>query len=342
MRSGSGSKSTTREWLSALGLSLLVWGCGGPLVTEAVVVEPAALPLRAYPQVLVVPGPLSADTRVARSLARMLQQRGHTRVRIIDAGALRERTRRRALPVSTVIVELMVSTDERLHLVLDPYPRTTCDSLGCYQSPAGGGQDLPMVRATLHVTVREGRSMRVVQRMRLRVQEISGDYDALQQHAVLGLIARLRGAVEQLPRLVELRLASGAIAVDVPGHAAALRAVADGDFGRARGRFARVVARARGLSLSPPDRAALLCDYGQVLLADGAGADPAAARKALSMMARARALQPEVERYAEAERFARQAVDEAERVRSQRVAASRNFRLLAEAQTPEGAADDHP
>lgn len=312
-----------------MGALLTLWGCAGPVVTEAVIVSPAALPLRAYPHILIVPGPLDADRHVAAGLARHLRARGDSRVKVISAARLRAHTADAPLPGATVIVELMVDTDEHFQVLLERYPSTTCDSLGCYPSPANGGQDVPVVRATLHVTTRAGNSMRVLQRLRLRVMEASGDYESLTRFAVVGLGARLRAATEQIPRVVELHLVPVPGGTGVPGLVAALDFAADGDFVRAEKQVRGLLGRREVARLAAQAKAALYFNAGQIALARGGGSDPRLARRALRLFRRARALAPGDQDYALAVRVGRRAVAQAARVHGQRVTAARNHRLAA-------------
>ena len=179
---------------------------------------------------VIVPGPLDEDGRVARALRYHLRRAGHTRVQMIDGKSLREHTGTGSLPSATVVVELLVATQEFVHAQYGQRAQTTCDSLGCFQSVPAYAQDTPVMRALLQVTVRDARTMRVVHRLKLRALESSGNFEYLKQNAVESLISRLRASTEQIPELIEIDL----LPVDAPGVDVAIQAAEDGDWRRAR------------------------------------------------------------------------------------------------------------
>lgn len=301
-------------------------GCGGAITAEALSVQPALLPLRAYPHVLLVPGPLEEDGQIARALTRHLKKSGHTRVQVIEERRLATHTQRGRIPRATVVVELLVGTHERVHAQYGHRERTTCDSLGCFDGAGGATQDVPVMRATLHVTVRDGRSMRVLQRVRLRALEASGSFEHLKRNAVLTLSRRLRASTEQIPEQIEVEL----LPLDLPQVEEAIDEALEGRWARARAVLEQALDDPAADTLSARQQARLHYDIGQAARATGLAGDPEPVVVALQAYARARALDPGEPRYAHAHRRSERDAEAAARVRMQRVQAARNFRFSAE------------
>jgi len=300
-----------------------LFGCGGAVTVEALAVQPALLPLRAYPSVLLVPGPLDEDAQVARALTRHLKQAGHTRVQVIDEARLKKHTARSHVPRGTVVVELLVATQERVHAQHGQRGQTTCDSLGCFNQNTSYAQDVPVMRATLQVTVRDGRSMRVVQRVRLRALEASGNFEHLKRNAVLTLSRRLRASTEQIPELIEVDL----LPLDLPQVELAIEEAHEGRWVRARAALEQAVDDPAARALSREQQARLHFDLGQARRAMGLPGDPRPIDEARKAYAHARALDPHEPLYARGEARAKRDARLAALVRAQRVQAAQNFRF---------------
>jgi hypothetical protein len=243
----------------ALSATMIV-GCGGAMTVQGEIVQPAQVPVRAFPRILVsaAPNPESRDlaARVARHLSR-----GRSAVEQLEPDAIRALREGGRIERATVVIELQatLTRQDQSHWGLRSRP-LDCGPLGCFD-PRGGSsmQDIPMLRADLLLRVLDGPSGDTLQEVELSEQETGGDALAMR----LRVLDRLAdGALALVDQRVE-RVAVHLYPIDRPEVRRALAAVREGSWSEAR-RHLELFAHSRHFRSLPRDqRALVLYDLGQ-------------------------------------------------------------------------------
>ena len=245
-------------WLVASWLGACLVACGGGLTVHGEVVRPARVPVRAFPRIVVTTTDGGASDPLADTLAGHLEDRSE--VRRAGARQVLAMRARGQLGPGSVVVSLASLIDARSVPV---WARR--DDLEC--GPPGGCVDLrrayydeiPEVRAAVVVTVAEGPSGRVLQRLELTEHESGQDVLAIRLRLFERLALRLRDLVDQRTENVPVLL----LTLDAPEVREALDAIRGGDWTRGRERLEGFVASAALGSLPAPLRARALYDLGQ-------------------------------------------------------------------------------
>lgn len=297
----------------------LAQGCGSPVQLTATALQPAGLPLRSFPHVFIVRGHLPEEQKIARGLSAWLQRKGHVSAPVVEEAALEQRRARRGLPPGSVVVELALGVRELTYQQYAP-SRTVCDSLSCYVLPSTV-EDLPVLKARLVLTVRDGETLAVRQEVVVRAIEAAESPRQLRREVTLTLVERLRLLVDQRRLLVRVDLLSP----DFAGIDAAVDAAEDGDWA---GALARLQAIEKATRASDPEaRAQLLHDLAQAHRFAAEASDPDALGRALRVMRAASALQPKERRYRAGIATLARDLQNAQVLQWQRAAAAHNHGL---------------
>lgn len=325
----------------ALGVALVACAaaaCSGAVTVNARVVTPAAVPLRAFPRIWVAAGVLATDGVLADRLAAHLRVGARSAVKRVSIDRLERPRHAGEIPQATVIVLLESDFDETTRTEWTTRPETVCGPLGCYTTQRPYSYDVPTVVGQLVLTVYDGPSGRVLQRLTVRSRSAGAGYEDLQTRVVENLARRLLQLVDQRARVVEVDLWPVAVA----RVRAAVAKIAAGQWRQGRlllERFARTTEMHR---LEPEDRARVLYDIAQARRFDESFEQSPVTRleRAERVLRHALELDPEEGRYARAlAEIAEQRRDEA-LLREQRDAAEHNFRLGAP--PPPGVPDAPP
>lgn len=311
-------------------VSGLMPGCAREVRLTATTMQPAGLALRAFPEVFILRGHLDEEARIGRGLAEHLERFGHIKTHHLDEEELRTHLLRGPVPRAAAIVELQLDLSELMHHQFGAPVRTVCDSLSCYIVPSRNSQDMPVMRATLTVTVRDAVRMNVWHRVWLRAFERGGDSEEMRREVTLTLIQRARVLIDHRRMLVQVSL----LAPDVPGVDEALSAAEKGDWAGSGVRL-RAALRRHGRTIGRVRRAQLLHDIAQTQRLASEATDPGALLLASRTLAQARRLDPGNEVYREAARVIARDLKHATTIRRQWVAAGRNFRRAGPRKKPD-------
>jgi hypothetical protein len=248
------------DWTrGALGIAALVLaGCSGALTVHGEVVQPARMPVRAFPHILVTADDTDEARTVADAVARHLSG-GRSRVQRLaprEVRALRAATR---LPRASVVVRIGVELARHDRPQWARRRELDCGPLGCLESRRAYVRDTPVVVGHLVVTVVDGPSGRALQREELSEEESGVDVLGMRLRVLERLSERTRELVDQRAEAVAVELHP----VDHPEVRAALEAIRGGDWSAGRRRLERLIASDAFSALPRRDRALVLYDLGQ-------------------------------------------------------------------------------
>lgn len=246
-------------WVLAAGLSLCA-ACSAPRSVVVSVRTPAALPVRAFPNVWIVTSKRFDERRVARAFAQHLLARRKSRVVLVSRGALAARRAEGKVHAATVVVELTVRHEERTHAQWGTDPEILCDVLGCIAVGGKTRLDVQRLRSRLSIRVSDGATGRELQRVTLRAVEQGSTFLAMRKAAVTSLIERLAVLSDQRARRQRIEL----YPVDLDGMGDVLNLVEEGRWQHAREYVEALAAGAQAAALPAPARATLLYDLAQI------------------------------------------------------------------------------
>jgi hypothetical protein len=313
---------------AALSLGLVLCGCGGVVSVRVEIAHPAAVPARAFPSVWIATGAHPIETELGEAIAGSLRSSDRA-VRQVLIDELEPARRAQRIPSPTLVVLLETEFDEGTRTRWSSRPETVCGPSGCYTADRSYTYEVPEVTGHLRVTVYDGPSARVLERLDVRASDSGRDFDELRERVVTRLRTDLLELFDERVEVQEVEL----LPVGVASVDRALETIENGDWREGRRMLERARRSGEVERLSPEDRAKLYYDLGQTRRFD-----PRAAREperyfraAEQALRRAIALDDD-DRYEEALRdLARQRRRESVR-RAQREAAARNFDL---ARTPD-------
>jgi hypothetical protein len=312
---------------AALSLALVSFGCGGVVSVRVEITHPAAVPARAFPNVWVATGAHPVETELGDGIVAYLRTRGRT-VRRVLIDELEPARRAQRIPSPALVVLLETEFDEGTRTRWSSRPETVCGPSGCYSADRSYTYEVPEVAGQLRVTVYDGPSARVLDRLDVRARDSGRDFDELRERVVARMRSDLLELFDERVEVQEVEL----LTVGVTPVDRALATIEGGDWRGGRRMLERAVRSGEVDRLPPDELAKVYYDLGQTRRFDpGAASEPeryfAAAERALR---RAIALDAD-ERYEAALRdLARQRRRESVR-RAQREAAARNFDVT---QTP--------
>jgi len=268
-------------------------------------------------------GHLEHELRLQERLTEHLRQ-GDAEVRRVELDDLEPLRQAGDIPHATIVVILDLALDEDTRPEWTSRPEYVCGPAGCYTTTRSVVYQMPVVRAELEVTVYDGPTARVQQRVTLRSTDEGGDWQRMRQEVVRDLIGRLTRMVDQRREQVEVEL----FEVDVPAVRRAVEAIEGGDWTRGRGLLERAWHSDEVRALPEEERARVLYDLGQARRFDPSTLDQpeqhfAAAERALRAAVRLDG-HPQYERaLSDLSSHRRQLA----LLRAQREAAAHNFRI---------------
>jgi hypothetical protein len=308
-----------RRW--AIVALVLLGGCGGGVAVRARVVRPAAVPVRAFPHILVMAERGSENERIAAHLTRHLAD-GDSRVRRIGADGLAALRRSGGVPPNTIVLRVRTRWVRTTRTTwVRSRASIPCPGLRCLAStPNATLVDVAVLQGRLTLRVEVGATGRTLQVQTVREEEAGDDELRMRLAVIDRLIRRGTRLLDQRAETVRVQL----LAVDRVPVEQALQAIEAGDWRRGRALLEAFVDTPTHAALPVSDRARVAYDLGQALRFDGSL--PAAERfdAAARWLRRAARLRPE-RRYAEALDALYAHRQHVEQVRAQQAATSYNF-----------------
>lgn len=307
--------------------SLWLVACAQTITLSGSSLEPATVPLRAFPQVFVLQGELDSERALAKALAQHLSEQGHTVTEVLDEAGLRARLRAGGGGRAMAIAELVLQSREVYHYGYDSSRKTLCDSLGCFAAPGSLRREMPSLSATLIISVRVGRSMELRQQATVKTVAFADTLSELRKLATHQL-------AERLGQLFDIqRLWSHVEFYDETEAAEALDAAEDGEWRKATQLHLKA---AQVAGLSQETRARLLYNAGLCAAFIDEGVDLEVLLRAQEHMEQALMRVPGDARFRRGLRFVRSRLRVARALHAQRAAAHHNFTVagLAAETTP--------
>lgn len=228
------------------------------------VVRPAAIPVRAFPRILVVAGNGDESAVVARRLAAHLD--GSTsEVRTPTPDELAALRARGALRPGTVVVSVDAALVQDERATWGRRDTLDCGPGGCIESQRPAIQATPVVIGRVRITVTDGPSGRSLQREDLREEEVGPDVLGARLRVIERLGERTTALVDQRAEPVVVEL----LTVDVPEVRTALTLIEGGDWAHGAAALQAFVDSPAMDTLPPQTRARVLYDLGQARRFDG-------------------------------------------------------------------------
>jgi len=240
-------------------LFALCGGCAHTLRVRASVIEPAGIPVRAFPYVWLEHGQLPAEEELAQGLATYLAQTPGIDVRVVSGDQLAAARAGGTLRPATVVISLRLQVQERMRAEWTSRPQTVCDSVGCFTVSRAYDYDIPVLDGELVVRVTDALTSQELQRAVLKAREEGREYDAMLPRLVVALAARLQQVTEQRVVSVDVTL----LEVSLESVTAALRLAEAGDWPAARERLEAALAAGEFDALDSETRARALYDLAQ-------------------------------------------------------------------------------
>lgn len=299
------------------------------MTVQGEVLQPAQVPVRAFPHILVT-APADAESQeLARAVARHLAL-GRSEVEQLAPEAIEAARDDGRIERTTVVVELQSTLSRVDQPAWAQSDGLDCGPVGCMDPGHSGMRDVPVLTGNVLVIVWEGASGRALQRVEIAEEESGGDLMGMRLRVLERLVQRTLALLDQRIELVPVHLYPVA-------HAEvqrALDAVRAGRWGEGR-RHLEALVRSPGFRALPADqRALVLYDLGQTRRFDATV--PAEQRFAGAMRALRAAVRlvPHplyAQAIADLERHRRSR----EMVREQQEAMAHNFALSRPPDTPE-------
>ncbi len=313
-----------------LALEIAAGGCAGVSSTFASVRNPAEIPIRAFPRVVLRPGLGPHDRVIADALALHLVSTGLGDVRVEDPGPVEGAGREAP---GTAVVNLYVAMTATSRTEWVTRPETVCGAIGCYSAQRTTPVHTPVAEARLYVVVRDGANGRQLQEAVL-VARSSASTHAYAERTIV------RDLSEQVKRAVDVR--QERVRVDVldvasPAAAPAVARLRDGDFHEGRMLLDAFFESGDAAALEPSQRARAYYDLAIARRFDDSAPDDLDARfgRARDALTKAIELDPGERRYAEALSSLDAHRERARLLREQARALEHNRALAARSPAPE-------
>jgi hypothetical protein len=243
----------------ALALALASTGCASYRTARGEIAHPAAIPLRSFPRIWLARGHLPEETAFVEGLAAHLATLGDAAVRIVDIDELEPARVAGNIPPATVVVLSAIDFREGTETRWTSRPQTTCGAIGCYTTRRSYAYDVPTLRAQLSLTVYDGPTAHVEQRVHLPAREEGREYATMRRRAVTALLDKTKTLVEQRHEIVDVHLYE----VDVESVRDAISVLEAGDWTRGRAMLERAVKTQEVRALPREERARAIFDLGQ-------------------------------------------------------------------------------
>lgn len=300
--------------------------CGHTLQLQANVIEPAGIPVRAFPNVWVERGELLAEQELATQLVTYLQATPRMNVRLVDGDQLAAARAGGTVTPATVVVIFRLHTRELSRVEWTTRPETVCDALGCFTVARSYNYDVPVIDGELRISVQDGQTSQELQRAVVRAREEGRDYEDMLPRLTTTLGERLHQLTEQRIARVQVTL----LEVSNSTVERALSLAEAGQWSDARDLLERFVSSDGFSSLQRLERARVLYDLAQARRFGARDGE-----SVLELLQRAREsanaafeLDPE-SRYARAVHEIDTAIKTRRMVDDQRAAAEHNFAIEA-------------
>lgn len=241
-------------------LIALTCGCGHTLHVRAQVIEPAGIPVRAFPVVWVERGQLPAEEELVRAFVSYLGQTPGIEARVVSSEEISAARAGGTLRPATVVVTLRLRTRELSRVEWTTRPETNCDAIGCFTSQRSYDYDVPILLGELTVVITDAQTSNELQRAVIGAREERGEFDGMLSRVVATLSARLSEITEQRVVPVDVTL----LEVDQASVQAALRMAEQGDWEHARERLEAALVAGEFDSLAPDQRARVFYDLAQM------------------------------------------------------------------------------
>lgn len=313
------------SWLAVAVCTALLAGCSHTLTLNARVIEPAGIPVRAFPHVWVDRGELLPEQEVARVFVEYLQQTPGLHARLVNRDELSAARAGGTVPAASVLVVVGVHTIDLSRVEWTTRHQTVCDALGCFSVPNTVSYDIPVMEGELRISVQDAASGQELQRAVVKAREEGRSYDDMLPRLLVTLSDRLQRLAEQRALRVEVDL----LEVDHPVMERALSLAEAGNWLAARDAVEALVnAGSFASELEREDQARALYDLSQLMrFATREGEGPLVALKASRTFAE-RALTLHVHsRYVDALKVIDEDIRRRTMVEDQRAAAEQNFAI---------------
>lgn len=312
------------RWAVGAFVAMTLAGCGSGMTVRGEVIQPAQVPVRAFPRILVTSAEDPESREIALAIARHLAV-GRSTVDRLDRSAIAELRARGQIDRTTVVLELRTTLTRHERPGWATSDPLNCGVAGCVDSRRSV-EDVPVVRAHVSILVAEGPSGRPLQRVELSEQESGSDVLAMRLRVLERLATRARALVDQQVESVPVTL----YPLDMPEVRAALEAVREGRWAEGRQRLERFVESKRFQTLPRDQRALVLYDLGQARRFDSTLPAERRFRDAARALRAAVRLVPQP-RYAQAIADLERHRQSRAMVREQQEAMAHNFALGSEA-----------
>ena len=318
-------------------LMLGVWagvcltGCGGSAWARGYLVQPASVPVRAFPNVWVLRGESMLEDRIAERFAAHVGASGRTRVEMISRHQWEESRRAGKMRPATVVVMFRLGVDEEMHSRWATRPESICNAWGCYTVQRSYVYEVPTVTGKLVLIVYDAKSGRRLQRLTLRTMGKSTSRQRAREHVADTLARRAQALTSQRKRMIEVEL----IDVDLPQTRRALDLMRAGRWLQGREVLEQLERGGRLVWLPAVKRARVYYNLGQARRFGRRRAEDElhGLRTAEQALRQAQRLDPQP-RYARAIHALSRQVHSAQIVLDQRTAAEHNLRLESQLALP--------
>lgn len=294
------------------------------------IVQPARVPVRAFPRILVTSAEDPESRDLALAVARHLEL-GRSAVDRLDREAIDRMRAEGQIGRATAVLELRTTMSQRSQAAWGRDDNLDCGPLGCLESPHRTVRAVPVLSARVLVIVADGPSGRPLQRVQLSEEERGADLLAMRMRVLERLAAQTMALVDQRIERVPVHL----YPVDVPEVREAIATLRDGRWHEGRAQLEAFVDSPRFEALPSDQRARVLYDLGQARRFDGTLPAERRFREARSALRAAVRLVP-VPLYAQAIAELEEHRQSRAMVRVQREAMAHNFAL------PTQSDDDSP
>lgn len=218
---------------------------------------PAAIPLRSFPHIYVASGPQMAEIQLSQALVDHLRD-GQREVQRIERAELERLRTQGSIPLASVVVLLELETRRLTRTRFTQRPETVCGPAGCYTRNRTDAYDVPTLHTRLRMTVHEGPSARVLQRVSESVSEEGYGWARMETRTVTRLVQTITQLVDARTENVAVRLLS----VDVPEVERAITEIGQGEWRQGRVRLERVARTDAVQDLEARERARVFYDLG--------------------------------------------------------------------------------
>ncbi|MGF1467019.1 MAG: hypothetical protein ACFCGT_12880 [Sandaracinaceae bacterium] len=316
---------SARARASGLGVLLaaagLAGGCGGAIAAQGEVLQPAEVPVRTFPRILIVASEDPEDQRVAQQLEAHLEG-GPSSVRVVTPSELRALRQQHVVPPGTAALRVVTTLEESSRPTWAQRDVLQCGAFGCFGTRRAYVAEVPVVKARLILSVSDGRTAANLQRVELEESESGHDVLAMRLRVLATLGTRAARLLDQRAERVTVHL----LPVEAEEVRLALRDLSRGRWSAGRQRLEAFVGSPSYRALPPPERARVLYDLALARRFDAALPEVVRFQDAAEALHAAMRLSPETP-FAEALRDLESHRRSRDLVRAQEAARSHNFAL---------------